>query len=105
MTSTTKPAHTPTPWAQSDMNPCLVFRDSQGVIDMSAPVAQFKNAADARLACDATEVYGAHADLIAAAKAVVVNALDIDGNDQRASISYEHLNDLQAALQQAEKGE
>lgn len=34
-----KAQHTPLPWAQSDSQPHLTFRDAQGCIDVRSPVA------------------------------------------------------------------
>ncbi|MCP4561982.1 MAG: hypothetical protein GY873_08605 [Bosea sp.] len=55
---------TPTPWAQSDSVPTLVFRDNLGMIVQSQPVAQFKHADDARQAVKAVNSAEALSNLV-----------------------------------------
>lgn len=55
---------TPTPWAQADSAPVLVFRDSLGVIDRSQPVAVFQHAADATAAVGAVNAAQALTNLV-----------------------------------------
>lgn len=49
-----KPATT-LPWAASDSRSELIFRDGQGVIDLSRPVAMFQHAQDARFVLNAID--------------------------------------------------
>ena len=57
-------AKTPTPWAQSDSLPTLVFRDNLGMIDQSHPVAAFQHQEDAKFAVRAVNAARALENLV-----------------------------------------
>lgn len=95
-----KTERTPGPWAQSDSNPHLVFKDSQGVIDFRKPIAHFLQNKEGRANAEFTvHACNSHDELLAALEEIVHGAIRINRQDSR--ITNYSLNLARAAITKA----